>query len=188
MLIFYGKRINDYANRELCWFRLWKFEQKGWKVSGAMMKQFDYYIYIDYSENLIGYAIINNNKLKELLPKILRFRHYRKAKNRKLYLKNINKFIKRQNIKSYFLKMKMRETKNNLAIYSDILEFLKIHRNCAIMISVDNSEYNNFKKLVAIVDKVNTVVRQESDLIESTPEYKINLVLDNLLNIERLKT
>ena len=28
------------------------------------MKEFDYYIYIDYSENLIGYAIIEKDKLK----------------------------------------------------------------------------------------------------------------------------
>jgi len=31
------------------------------------MKEFDYYIFIDYSENLIGYSIIENKKLKNLL-------------------------------------------------------------------------------------------------------------------------
>ena len=61
------------------------------------MKEFDYYIFIDFSENLIGYSIIENNKLKELLPKILRFRHYEDAKNRKLYLKNPNLFFEIEN-------------------------------------------------------------------------------------------
>ena len=64
-------------------------------------KQFDYYIFIDFSENLMGYSIIKKEKLKELLPKILRFKHYKSTKNRRLYLKNINKTISKNNIKSY---------------------------------------------------------------------------------------
>ena len=28
-------------------------------------KQLDYYIFIDYSENLIGYSIVENNKIKD---------------------------------------------------------------------------------------------------------------------------
>ena len=36
---------------------------------------FDYYIYIDYSENLIGYIIIHKDKIEELLPKLSKFRH-----------------------------------------------------------------------------------------------------------------
>jgi hypothetical protein len=50
-------------------------------------KQFDYYIFIDYSENLVGYSIIDKNKMKELLPKISRFKHYREAGDRKQYLR-----------------------------------------------------------------------------------------------------
>ena len=33
----------------------------------------------------------------------------------------------------------------------------------------------------------NTIIKQESELKEGTPEYQASLVLDNLLNIERLK-
>ena len=92
------------------------------------MKEFDYYIFIDYSENLIGYSVITKEKLKELLPKLSRFRHYRSAGNRKLYLKNIKKTLKRDNIKSYFMKLKIKEMRKNMDIYLDVLEFLKKHK------------------------------------------------------------
>jgi len=32
-------------------------------------KEIDYYIYIDYSENLIGYNIIEKNKVKDFASK-----------------------------------------------------------------------------------------------------------------------
>lgn len=151
------------------------------------MKEFDYYIFIDFSNNLIGYSIIKKEKLRELIPKILRFKHYREAKNRKLYLKNINKTIKKDNIKSSFLKLKIKELRKNMEIYLDVLEFLKKHENCIIFISVDNRQYSAFRKMVNIVDGENIIIKQESELKKGTPEYKVSLVLDNLLNIERLK-
>ena len=151
------------------------------------MKEFDYYIFIDYSENLIGYSIIEKDKLKELTPKIKRFRHYREAGNRKQYLKNIKNTFKRDNIKSYFLKFKIKEMYKNMEIHLDVLEFLKNHENCIIFISVDNMQYPAFRKMVNIVDGENIVVKQESELIKGTLEYQASLVLDNMLNIERLK-
>ena len=151
------------------------------------MKEFDYYIFIDFSENLIGYSIIENNKLKELLPKILRFRHYKDAKNRKLYLKNINKAIKRNNLQIFFLKLKIKGMHKNMEIYLDVLEFLKKHENCITFISIDNRQYSAFKKMVNIVDGEKVIVKQESELIKGTPEYQVSLVLDNILNIERLR-
>lgn len=151
------------------------------------MKEFDYYIFIDYSEGIIGYSIIDKSKLRELLPKITRFKHYKKSRDKKLYLKNIKKTIKKESIKSYFLKLKIREMNKNMEIYLDILEFLKKYDNCIIFISVDNHQYPNFKKMVSITDGGKTLVKQESELKEGTPEYKVSLVLDNLLNIERLK-
>lgn len=45
---------------------------------------FDYYIFIDYSENLIGYNIIEKEKVGELLLKTSRFRHYKAAKERSI--------------------------------------------------------------------------------------------------------
>ena len=150
------------------------------------MKEFDYYIFIDFSEDLIGYSIIENKKLRELIPKISRFRHYKDARDRRLYIKNVNKTIKREDIKSSFLKLKIKELHKNMEIYLDVLEFLKKHENCIIFISVDNRQYPAFRKMVNIVDGENVILKQESELVKGTPEYQASLVLDNLLNIERL--
>src|SRR3989338_7572252 len=53
------------------------------------MKAFDYYIFIDYSENLIGYSIIKRNNIEGLLPKITS-----KKKNIELFAE-VLEFIKR---------------------------------------------------------------------------------------------
>ena len=151
------------------------------------MKEFDYYIFIDYSEDLVGYSIIEKAKLMELTPKIVRFRHYRKAGNRKQYIKNVKNTFKHDNIKSYFLKLKIKKMYKNMEIHLDVLEFLKKHENCIIFISVDNAQYPSFRKMVNIIDGENIVVKQESELVKGTSEYQASLVLDNLLNIERLR-
>ena len=41
--------------------------------------------------------------------------------------------------------------------------------------------------MINIIDGGNVTIKQESELIKGTPEYQTSLVLDNLLNIERLK-
>ena len=84
------------------------------------------------------------------------------------------------------MKFKIREMYKNIEIHLDVLEFLKKHKNCIIFISVDNMQYPAFKKMVNIVDGENIVVKQESELIKGTLEYQASLVLDNMLNIERL--
>ena len=152
-----------------------------------MRKEFDYYIYIDYSENLIGYAIIEKSKIKELLPKINRFRHYRKARDKRLYLKNVKNTFKREKLLNYFLKTKVRGMWQNLDIFSEVIEFLKNNSNCIIFISVDDKQYSSFEKLVKVIDIGNTKIINESELRKGTFEYQISLVLDNWINIERLK-
>ncbi len=150
------------------------------------MKEFDYYIFIDFSENLIGYSIIENEKLKELLPKISKFAHYKNLRYKKLYLKSIKNRIEKEKVLSYFLKYKIRELYKNADIYTDVLEFIKKHDNCIIFISIDNRQYKAFSKLIDFVDGKKIVVKKESEIIKGTPEYKASLVLDTLLNIERL--
>ena len=147
---------------------------------------FDYYIFIDYSENLIGYNIIEKDKINELITKITKFSHYKDLKHKSAYIHSINKIIDKNNILSYILKIKIREMRQNLEIYSDVLDFIKKHDNCLILVSVDNHEYPNFRKLVKIVDGQKTKVVQESDLKKDTVEYRLSLILDTLLNIERL--
>ncbi len=149
------------------------------------MEKFDYYIYIDYSEGLIGYNILERDKLDELIPKISRFRHYRDSKNRKLYLRNVNNALKKENIRNYFIKIKIKFKTDSLEIYSDVLEFVKKHDNCLIFISVDDNQFKNFKKLVNIIGGKSIKIIKESELKRGTKEYQVSLVLDNLLNIER---
>lgn len=150
-------------------------------------KEFDYYIFIDYSENLMGYNIIEKDKVRELLPKISKFRHYRDSRGRKIYLKHIKNTIVRERLKSYFLKLKISNMHKNADIYAEVLGFVRKHANCIIFISVDNRQFKAFKKLVGLVDGKKVFVKKESELVKGTPEYQVSLVLDNLLNIERLR-
>ena len=152
-----------------------------------MKKEFDYYIFIDYSENLIGYDIINHENLLKLIPKISKFVHYKNLRHKRSYIKSIKSRIEKEKVLSYFLKFKIRELYNNTEIYTDVLGFIKEHKNCIIFISVDNRQYKAFNKLVGFVDGKKVVVKKESELIKGTPEYRASLVLDTLLNIERLK-
>jgi len=55
------------------------------------------------------------------------------------------------------------------------------------IIFVDDNQFRNFNKIVKIIDGENTKVLKESKLKKHTPEYKINLVLDTLLNLARLR-
>ena len=150
-------------------------------------KGFGYYIFIDYSENFLGYIIIEKEKIKEFLPKISKFAHYKEIKHKPAYLHSIKKVIEKNKILSYPIKTKIRKTTDTPEIYSDILEFLKNHDNFLIFISVDNKQHSNFERLVKIVDGKNIKVVKESELKKGSKEYRMSLILDTLLNIERLK-
>ena len=150
-------------------------------------KEFDYYMFIDYSENYIGYLIIEKEKIKKFLPKISKFKHYRELKRKKAYLNSIRKIIAKNNVCSHFCRLKIRKNESTPEIYSDILDFLKKHNSCLVFICVDDKQFSNFNKLVHIIDGKDIKVIKESKLKKDTPEYRINLVLDTLLNLTRLK-
>ena len=97
-------------------------------------KQFDYYIFIDFSENLIGYNIIEHDKMFELLPKISKFTHYKNLSHKKEYLRSMKKRIEKEKILSFFLKYKIKELYKNTDIYEDVLQFIIKHENCIIFI------------------------------------------------------
>ncbi len=61
-----------------------------------MEREFDYYVYVDYSESLAGYIVTQENKIKEILPKTSRLRHYKE-------IKYVIEFIKKNNNKRIFL-------------------------------------------------------------------------------------
>jgi len=150
-------------------------------------KEYDYYIFIDYSENLIGYNIVSKNKVRGLLPKISKFKHYKRQRKRKLYIKHIKETIKRENIKSYFEKFKIKNVRENLDIFLEVVDFIKKHDNCIIFVSVDDYQYRIFRKMVNLADGNKTEIVKESQLKKDSAEYRLSLVIDNLLNIERRK-
>jgi len=151
------------------------------------VKEFDYYIFIDYSEHLIGYIILEKNNVKDCLSKISRFRHYRESKKRKIYLKKAKKTFNRNELLGCFIKTKVRNVLETPEVFIDIAKFLKDKKGSQIFISVDDRQYKNFNKFVEIIDGENIKVVKESELKKNTYEYKINLVLDTWLNIERIK-
>ena len=150
-------------------------------------KEFDYYVFIDYSENLLGYMIIERSRIVEFIPKISKFAHYEELKHKLSYIHSIKKIIEKNKVLSYVFKTKIRRVTETPEIYSDILQFLKEHDNCLIFASIDNKQYNSFQNFVKIVDGKNIKIIKESELKIGTVEYQISLVLDNWLNIERLK-
>lgn len=151
------------------------------------MKEFDYYIFIDFSESLIGYNIIEREKLKDLLLKTNKFKHYSEVRNKKLYMKNIRNTFKREKLQKYFLRGKIRDIRDNMEIFMNIKEFIKQHPNCIISLSIDDKHYLAFKKFSRIIDSNNIKVLKESQLKKKTIEYSLNLIIDNWLNIERLR-
>ena len=157
------------------------------KVYKMGAKEFDYYIFIDYSEDFIGYDIIEKEKIKELLSRISKIKHYKEVKHKKEYLKSIRKVFDKNNILNYFTAFKIKTVRQNLEIFADIGEFIKSNENCLIFISIDDKQYSNFERLVKIVDGKNIVIVKEGKLMESSVEHKLSLIIDNLLNLERTK-
>ena len=150
-------------------------------------KDYDYYIFIDYSDNLVGYSIIEQKKIFELLPKIKKFEHYKTRKHRKVYIQHINSTIKREKITDFFEKIRIDKVNKNMDLFIEVLEFIKKHKNCIIFLCVDDYQFKKFRRLIHLIDGDNTEVRKESQLKKGTPEYQTSLVIDNLLNMERRK-
>jgi len=150
------------------------------------MRKIDYYIYLDYSERLIGYTIIKNEKVGVILPKISKFHHYKDRKHKKAYLSSIKKIIKSKRIIEDLLKIKIRELRENILIFTDVIEFIKNNDNCAIFASIDDNQFYAFKKLLELVPHKNhTIVQKESSLIKGSKEYQLSLIIDTLLNLKR---
>ena len=150
-------------------------------------KEFDYYIFIDFSENLIGYNIIGKDKVNELLPKIIKLKHYRNLKHKREYLRAMKKLFTREKIDSFILKSRIISIRDNVAIFTEVLEFVKKNTHCIIFVSIDDFQFKHFKRLLNVVDGGNTKVIQESKLKKDTPEYQMSLIIDTMLNIERRK-
>ena len=153
--------------------------QKKWKI--------DYYVYIDYSHDLIGYNIIERENVEILLKRLPKFEHYKKVRHIRTYLIKIRKIVKKDEISGLLYKQKIMHLKNNASIFVEVIEFVKNHDNCAIFLSVDNNQYNAFIKLMGLIPhKEHLVLVRESDLKKGSIEYKLSLIIDNMLVIERM--
>lgn len=150
------------------------------------MKDIDYYIYLDYSERLVGYTIISKEKSNILLPKISKFHHYKDIKYKKAYISSIKKVIITKNILEDLFKHKIKELRENLYIFTEVIEFIKVNNNCAIFASIDDNQYRAFVRLLNLIPNNNhTIVRKESNLKRGSSEYKLSLIIDTLLNLKR---
>ena len=150
-------------------------------------KKIDYYIFIDYSNDLIGYNIVEYGKLHLILPQIIKFRHYKEERHKRTYILKIKREIKNSNLTNLLLKQKISPIKDNLLIFAEVIEFIKKYDNCLIFMSVDNNQFNAFIRLLGIIPhKDHVIVRKESELKRNSPEYQLSLIMDTMLNIERV--
>ena len=150
-------------------------------------KEFDYYIFIDYSEDLIGYMIIDKKRVKELLQKIIKLKHYTKLKYKKQYLNSMKKVFRKNKILDFLEKHKITELRQNIEICSDIFDFCRKKIKSKIFISVDDRQYNGFMRLAKILDGERFTIIKEGKLKKSSKEYRMNLIIDTLLNLKRRK-
>ena len=150
-------------------------------------KNFDYYIFMDYSENLIGYIIIDKNNLNKLLPKISKLKHYTKLKYKRPYLKSIKKLFKKNKIQDFIEKHRITELRQNLEVCSEIFDFCIKNIDSRIFISVDDRQYNGFMRIAKILDGKGFTIIKEGKLKKGSKEYQMSLIIDNLLNLRRIR-
>jgi len=155
--------------------------------SETQKRVIDYYIFIDYSSDLIGYNIIEKEKIPEILPKIVKLGHYKKERHRRTYLAKIKKSIKKSSIIPLLFKQKIKSMKDNILIFLEVIEFIKNNDNCVIFLSVDNNQFNAFTKLLDMIPhKQHITIVKESKMKKDSVEYRLSLIIDNMLTIERM--
>ena len=109
-------------------------------------KEFDYYIFIDYSDNLIGYIILSREQIKDCVLKTSKLKHYKELKQKKLYLKSMKNLFKRNKVLECLCKHKITELRQNIELCSEVFEFCKDKSESNIFISVDDRQYKGFIK------------------------------------------
>lgn len=151
------------------------------------MEKFHYYVFLDYSENLVGYIIIENNQVEKIIPLISKLKHYTNLKYKKQYLKSIKKVISKNNLDKYLLKTKIIECRYNLDLFTDLISLIKNNPRKRIFLSIDDKQFRGFKRLIGIFDGNKVKLVKEGKLKKGSPEYKMSLIIDTKLNIERNK-
>lgn len=154
-------------------------------------EEFDYYIFVDYSENLIGYIIIKKEELKNCLPWIHKLKHYHHLKFRDIYLKTIKTIFEKNDVPECFCKHRITELRHNVELCSEVFEFCKNHLEKRIFISIDDRQYKGFMNFINInkdiLNKKRFTIVKEGELRLHSIEYKLNLIIDSLLNLKRTR-
>ena len=146
---------------------------------------FEYHIYLDYSERLVGYTIVQREKIQDLLPLITKLHHYKDIKYKKAYIQSVKKVIEKNRIADYLLKFQIKELKDNLSMFVEILDFVKKREGSKIFISIDDNQLIAFSRLLGMMH-LNVAAVKESGLKKGSVEYKLSLIIDTMLNIERV--
>jgi len=149
--------------------------------------EFDYYIFVDYSENLIGYIVIDKNNIKECLSKISKLKHYKELKQKSLYLKSMKTLFDKNKILECLEKHRVTELRQNIELCSELFAFCKNKFNSKIFISVDDRQYKGFMKLMNVLDGKRFTIIKEGKLKRHSVEYKLSLIIDSLLNLRRTR-
>jgi hypothetical protein len=150
-------------------------------------EEFDYYVFVDYSENLIGYIIIERGSKDKLLPIIQKLKHYKGLKCKVEYLNATKKSFGKNNLFDYLVKNRITELRQNVEICSEIFDFCKSKETAKIFISVDDRQYRGFMKLASIIDGKRFKIVKEGSLKRNSIEYKMSLIIDTLLNLKRTR-
>ncbi len=114
--------------------------------------------------------------------------HYKNLKHKREYISAMKKRFQRDRVTEFLFRWKIRNMRLNLEIFTDVIGFVNKNDNCVIFISVDNHQYKPFIKLIQLVShKKDLVVMKESELKRDSIEYKLSLIIDTMLNMERRK-
>jgi hypothetical protein len=148
---------------------------------------FDYYIFMDYSENLIGYIIIEKEKLEVLLTKIIKLKHYKGLKHKVEYLNAAKNLFDRNRILDLLVKHKITELRQNIELCSEIFDFCKEKSEARIFISVDDRQYRGFMKIASIIDGKRLKIIKEGQLKKDSLEHQMSLIIDTMLNLKRTR-
>ena len=150
-------------------------------------KEFDYYIFIDYSEELVGYIIVDKINIKNCLEKSSKLKHYSELRQKDLYLKSMKKLFDKNQLLNCLNKYRIAELRYSMEVCSEVLEFCNKKCESRIFISIDDRQYKGFMKILRALDGKRFTVSKEGKLKRNSKEHQLSLIIDTLLNLKRTK-
>lgn len=147
--------------------------------------EFDYYIFIDYSENLLGYILLSKENFNRIQNNLSKLKHYTEVRHKKPYIDSMKKLFEKNKILDSLDKYRIVELRQNVEMCSEIFDFCKRNSDSRFFISVDDRQYRGFMNLSKIIDGKKFCIIKEGKLKKGSKEYQTNKIIDTLLNIKR---